>query len=133
MLPCCRGKNHQKLIVFQEIFLSVDVLKCRLKALTTLFWGISSSFLIFLTLPHFARVVSHAQIYLEGQTTPRLILCANHNFKHLHVPKPELTYPRSFKRWDLSLLYRQIKGTQEGKTVQSFNQAVHTSLLMYKL
>lgn len=116
---CCpiAGKKTQKLIFFQKIFLSVDVLKCSLKALTTLFWGITYSFLIFLTLPHLARVVSHAQIYLEGQTTPLLILCVNHSFMRLHLPKPEL-YTRSFKRCDLSLLYRQIKGTQEERTVK---------------
>lgn len=121
---CCPvgGKKTQKLVFFQKIFLSVDVLswhglKYSLKALTTLFWGITSSFLILLTLQHLARAVSHAQIYLNGQTTPLLILCVSHNFIHLHLPKPEL-YLRSCKRWDLSFLYRQIAGTQEGKTVQ---------------
>lgn len=117
-----KKKQNQKLVYFQKNFLSVDVLswhglKCSLKALTTFFWGITSSFLILLTLQHLARVVSHAQIYLEGQTTPLLILCVNHNSMHLGLPEPEL-YLRSFQRWDLSLLYTQIEGTQEGKTVQ---------------
>lgn len=117
-----QGRKKQKLVFFQKVFLSVAVLswyglKCSLKALTTSFWGITSSFLIFLTLQHLAKVVSHAQIYLEGQTAPLLILCVNHNFMHLHLPKPEL-HLRSCKGWDLSLLHRQIKGTQEGKTVQ---------------
>lgn len=117
-----QDKTKQNKFFFQKTFISVDVLswhglKRSLKALTTLFWGITSSFLIFLTLQHLARVVSHAQIYLKGQTTPLLVLCVNHNFMHLHLPKPEL-YLRSFKRWDLCLLYRQIKGTQEGETVQ---------------